>query len=86
MALLAKIAITTHLPVPVGHPRHPGSILGVPLWCGRPWTDGTSVTYSPERVTCKKCAKLHATYQEELDHKRNMEKLATMRELEAAAE
>ena len=65
MPRVAQIKIIFHLPVPVGHPRHGGSLTGVPLWCGRPWQHDTPVTYAPERVTCGRCLKLHERYQEE---------------------
>lgn len=80
---MAKISFTYHLPVPVGHARHPGTITDVPLWCGKAWTHGTKVTYSHERTTCKKCAKLDAVYREDLEHKRNMQLRETLRQIEA---
>jgi hypothetical protein len=84
MTTMAKLP-TVHLFVPVGHPRHPGSIVGVPVWCGKAKAD-SSTTYSPERTTCKRCLALDKVYREDLEHKRNMQKLATLREIEMAAE
>jgi hypothetical protein len=86
MPKVAKISITYHLPVPVGHPRHGGSINGVPLWCGKSWAHDTPVTYCPERVTCKRCKKLDDQYREDLDHKRTQQKLESLKQIEMAAE
>lgn len=84
MPKVSTIKIVMHMPVPVGHPRHGGSINGVPIWCGKSWAHDTPVTYCSERVTCKRCKKLDDQYREDLEHRRNMQRLATVQELEAA--
>lgn len=54
-----------HIPVPVEHPKHPGTLVGVPLLCGRPWEVTTRVSYAIETVTCGRCKILHRRFQEE---------------------
>lgn len=55
----------THIPVPVGHPKHPKVIVCVPLLCGRAWEVNTKVTYSADHITCGRCKILHSKFQQD---------------------
>jgi len=76
--MLSKV----HLPIPVEHPKHPGTVTAVPLLCGRRWEHDTRVSYAIEKVTCGQCKNLHRRFQEDLEHKRTMAKLEAQREIE----
>lgn len=57
---------TVHIPVPVGHPQHPGRLfVEPPLWCGRARTPETVATVFHTKATCKRCLKLDAVYRED---------------------
>jgi hypothetical protein len=53
----------THMATPVEHIKHPGTLGGVPLMCGRPWLPTTRVSYAIETVTCGQCQTFYLRWQ-----------------------
>lgn len=80
--MLSKV----HLPVPVGHERHPGTLISVPLMCGMAWEHSTRVSYAHEKITCGRCQRLLAKFLEDLEHRRNMMRMEMAKDRAALQE
>jgi hypothetical protein len=46
-----------------------------PLLCGKPRDSATRVTFDANKATCRRCLKLNAIAQEEVEHQRVQAKL-----------
>lgn len=75
---------TVHTIVPVAHPARRGrDVDEAPLFCGTKRTPETLVTMFADHVTCGRCGRLNARYNEDLDYQRNQQKLRALRQIGA---
>lgn len=80
------IMTVVHTILPAGHADRPRSLFAdVPLLCGRLKTSETRSSVFAKFITCKRCQKLLAAYNEDLDYKRTQARLAIQRGIAAGA-